>query len=118
VRAGLKPGDRVIAIDGRPMRDAIEVLKAIRFRWAGEKVRFTVTRVDEKKPLDIDVVMEPRPGSGGSGGPQESIGEPPKEPAPGTGEKPPGKPPGSLPDPSPTVPKPPEAPPVPPGPGK
>ncbi len=42
--AGLKPGDRIVAVDGRPVSRTIEVEQEIRRRYAGEPMRVAVLR--------------------------------------------------------------------------
>ena len=43
-RAGLRPGDVVLAIDGRPVTEAVELIVDIRAREPGETVTLTVRR--------------------------------------------------------------------------
>lgn len=63
--AGLQPGDRILAINGHPLRDAID----FRFYGAEDELRLTVERADTTRPLTLlrrrgDVGVElvpPRP---------------------------------------------------------
>jgi S1-C subfamily serine protease len=102
-RAGLKAGDAILAIDGRKPRDGADAIQTLRYRWAGEHVRLTIERAGEKKPLEIDVVLDERPEGVGVVPPAPS--GPPITPGGGT---PPDKPepvPGQPPAPTPDTPK-------------
>lgn len=59
--AGLKAGDRLLAVDGHEVTDTAEAARHLSFRWEGESVRLTVERAGQKKPLDISLVLAPRP---------------------------------------------------------
>ena len=43
-RAGLKPGDKVLAIDGQPTGDLLELLRRLSDRAAGEEITLTIKR--------------------------------------------------------------------------
>lgn len=49
--AGLESGDVVVAIDGEPVRDAADLVEAIRARALGESVELTVERDGERSTL-------------------------------------------------------------------
>jgi len=51
---GIKAGDQVVEIDGRPVTRAVEVKQEIGRRYAGDKMRFTVLRSKER----LDRVIE------------------------------------------------------------
>ncbi|MGD8418426.1 MAG: S41 family peptidase [Pseudomonadales bacterium] len=55
-RAGLKPGDRIIALDGEPLagRKLIEVIDDLRGE-PGSKVGLTLTRSDAEEPFTVDL---------------------------------------------------------------
>jgi len=55
-KAGVKPGDVVTAIDGRPIARQAEALRALGPKYAGETVKLTVKRGDEE--LTFDVTLE------------------------------------------------------------
>ncbi|WP_432485976.1 S1C family serine protease [Kineococcus esterisolvens] len=55
-RAGLRPGDVVLAIDGRPVTEAAELIVDIRARQPGETVTLTVRRGGQD--LEVPVTLE------------------------------------------------------------
>ncbi|MEU4576842.1 PDZ domain-containing protein [Nonomuraea sp. NPDC023979] len=57
----LKVGDKITAVDGRPMVDVEEVGKAVREHKPGEPVTFTVTRGDDQ----LDVTLQTAKGEQG-----------------------------------------------------
>jgi pimeloyl-ACP methyl ester carboxylesterase len=54
--AGLRPGDRVLTIDGRPIRDPLDVLRARHGSRSGSEVVFTV----ERAGVRVDARFRPR----------------------------------------------------------
>jgi len=54
--AGLKPGDKIVEIDGRPVRRAAEAKQQISRRYAGEKVHLVVLREEKRLEFDIELV--------------------------------------------------------------
>lgn len=59
-RAGLKPGDVVVAIDGHPLpADRFEFAFAARYRRPGDVIRHTVRRGDETLSLDVTLAEPP-----------------------------------------------------------
>ena len=52
-RAGLRPGDVIVAIDGKPVADSSELIVAIRSRRPGDEVSLTVRRGGEERTYDI-----------------------------------------------------------------
>lgn len=59
--AGLKAGDKLLAVDGHEVVDLPDASRHLSFRWEGESVRLTIERAGQKKPLDIALVLAPRP---------------------------------------------------------
>lgn len=58
--AGLKPGDHVIKIDDRPVRNLTTQEAAWRFRGApGTKIKLQMIRNGALKPQDVTVILEP-----------------------------------------------------------
>jgi carboxyl-terminal processing protease len=58
-RAGIRPGDQIIAIDGKPMRgERIDKLVTLMRGPAGSKVAMTVRRQGLPDPLTVDLVRE------------------------------------------------------------
>ncbi len=56
-RAGIQPGDIIVAIDGRPVTAADELIVAIRARAPGDSVALTI-RADGGEERDIRVVLD------------------------------------------------------------
>ncbi|HKF44505.1 MAG TPA: ChaN family lipoprotein [Thermoanaerobaculia bacterium] len=59
-RAGLKVGDRLLEVDGRPTADREAIRNAFADKRWGDGLRLTVRRGDEKMPLDV-VLRRERP---------------------------------------------------------
>jgi len=59
--AGLKPGDKIVEIDGRPVRRAAEAKQQISRRYAGEKVHLVVLREEKRLEFDIELVARLEP---------------------------------------------------------
>jgi serine protease Do len=57
-KAGLRPGDRIVTIDGRSVEHAAHVKEAISRRYAGDKLRLSILR--NGKPLTVDVQLVDR----------------------------------------------------------
>jgi putative serine protease PepD len=55
-RAGLKPGDVVVAFEGKPVSDGSELVVAIRARAVGDKVTLTIRRGGDER--DVTMVLE------------------------------------------------------------
>jgi peroxiredoxin len=69
-KAGLREGDHIVRIDGRPTTHASEVTRAVASRGAGETIVVSVTRAGATgrvapgtatQELDVRVTLEPRP---------------------------------------------------------
>ncbi len=58
-KAGIKPGDVIVALDGRPMTSALELIVAVRSKAVGESVTLTVRR--DGKDIDIPVTLAAAP---------------------------------------------------------
>jgi len=52
-RAGLQPGDVIVAIDGKPVTDSSELIVAIRSRSPGDTVTLTVRRDADERPIEV-----------------------------------------------------------------
>ena len=59
--AGLKPGDRIVEIDGRKIVRAAEVKEEIGRRYAGEKMRLTVLRGKQRIERQIELAAKLEP---------------------------------------------------------
>ncbi len=60
-RAGLRAGDRILTVNGRPVSTGAPFAEAVTHGRPGDRVHFTVTRPGESAPLSLDVVLEPGP---------------------------------------------------------
>jgi len=58
---GIKAGDQVVEIDGRPVTRAVEVKQAIGRRYAGDKMRLTVLRGKERLERRIELAEKLEP---------------------------------------------------------
>jgi serine protease Do len=58
-RAKIQPGDRVMKLDGQPVRDSQHLKMLIDRHVAGDRIRLTVLR--EKEELDVEVTLATRP---------------------------------------------------------
>ncbi len=58
-RAGIRPGDQILAIDGKPMRgERIDKLVGMMRGPSGSKVSMTVRRQGQPDPITVDLVRE------------------------------------------------------------
>jgi serine protease Do len=55
-KAGLKAGDKVVAIDKRPIVRSSQLLDEVNRRYAGDKLSITVTRGDERLVRELELV--------------------------------------------------------------
>jgi serine protease Do len=55
-KAGLRKGDLVVEVEGKPVELQVQVMEQLQRRYAGEKIRFRVRRGDGSKDLEIDLV--------------------------------------------------------------
>jgi S1-C subfamily serine protease len=55
--AGLKPDDRLKAVDGEPVDTIADARRLLRFRWEGEALKLTVERPGPKKPQEVTVTV-------------------------------------------------------------
>lgn len=65
-KAGLKPGDKIVAIDDTPVTSWDEPVDSVKERIAFSKeaqIKFTVERPGEAKPLDLRAGFEVEPGT-------------------------------------------------------
>ena len=59
-RAGLRPGDVLLAMDGKEVLSAREVEETLEGRRAGERLAYSVLRADEKRALEVVVLPLPQ----------------------------------------------------------
>src|SRR5699024_5746711 len=58
-RAGIRPGDQILAVNGRPMRgERLDKLVVMMRVPAGSKVRLTIRRAGTPDPLSFDLVRD------------------------------------------------------------
>lgn len=55
-KAGLKPGDRIVEIEGRAIVRSAQLLHEINRRYAGDKLRVAAARGDERITLELELV--------------------------------------------------------------
>ena len=79
-RAGLKVGDRVAAVDGKPVESLGDVLRVVRAKVPGDHLKLSVIRGD--RTIEVDLVLAPRPAPPGAA---PDAGKPT---TPGGGKKP------------------------------
>ena len=60
-RAGLKKGDRLVAVDGKPVKDATAFLALARTLPMGAKVEFAVVRDGKEQKFGVQLATPPRP---------------------------------------------------------
>lgn len=60
--AGLRPGDAVIAIDGKPIDGSLSLVGSVRERTVGDSITLTVLRDGNRQ--DVKVTLAARPGQG------------------------------------------------------
>jgi putative serine protease PepD len=59
-RAGIRPGDVITAINGRPVAAPDELIVAIRAQAVGDTVTLTVRRGDDEQEVRVTLVAAPR----------------------------------------------------------
>jgi putative serine protease PepD len=52
-KAGIQPGDVVVAVDGKPVADSSELIVAIRARAPGDTIRLTIERDGRKQTVPV-----------------------------------------------------------------
>jgi serine protease DegQ len=60
-RAGLKTGDVITAIDGKPIRDSVAAMSVIAALKPGVEAKFTVTRKEKPLTLAVNIGKRPKP---------------------------------------------------------
>jgi serine protease DegS/serine protease DegQ len=63
-RAGVRPGDVLVALDGEPVRDSRAMLDMVAARSPGMRAVFKVRRGSEEVDLDVEVGRRPVPPAG------------------------------------------------------
>ncbi|GAB3546191.1 Do family serine endopeptidase [Noviherbaspirillum agri] len=60
-RAGIRPGDILVAVEGKPVSDTTDMLNLIAQLIPGNKARMTVLRKSQESTIDVVVGKRPRP---------------------------------------------------------
>jgi serine protease DegQ len=60
-KAGMRPGDILVAVDGKPIADTTDMLNLIAQLTPGSKSKMTVRRKDQESTLDVVVGKRPKP---------------------------------------------------------
>jgi serine protease DegQ len=60
-RAGMRPGDILIAVDGKPIADTTDMLNVIAQLTPGNKAKMTVRRKNQESTLEVVVGKRPKP---------------------------------------------------------
>jgi len=60
--AGLRPGDRIVGLNGTPVPDVLSLQRQMIGLLSGETVRFSIRRAD--RVLSLDATLAPRPADG------------------------------------------------------
>ncbi|SNT03451.1 serine protease DegQ [Noviherbaspirillum humi] len=60
-RAGMRPGDILVAVEGKPVNDTTDMLNTIAQLTPGQKARMTVLRKTQESTLDVVVGRRPQP---------------------------------------------------------
>lgn len=60
-RAGIRPGDILVAVEGKPVTDTTDMLNLIAQLTPGNKAKLTVLRKSQESTIDVTVGKRPRP---------------------------------------------------------
>lgn len=60
-KAGLRPGDRIIEVDGRPINRQVQLLNEVHRRYAGDILKLVVQRGEERIECQVELVREIAP---------------------------------------------------------
>jgi serine protease DegQ len=60
-KAGMKPGDILVAVEGKPVEDTTDMLNLVAQLTPGNKAKLTVLRKNQETSLDITVGKRPKP---------------------------------------------------------
>jgi predicted metalloprotease with PDZ domain len=60
-KAGIAQGDELVALDGRPVKDSVDVLFLVGEKRDGDAAQVTVRRAGEEKTLPITFFRMPKP---------------------------------------------------------
>jgi len=57
-KAGLRPGDRIIEVDGRPIERQVQLLNEVHRRYAGDVLSLAVQRGEQRLEFQVELVRE------------------------------------------------------------
>ncbi len=57
-KVGLKPGDKIIELDGKPVNNQSQLRHALSPHYAGETIKLVIARGEEKLPKDLELVAK------------------------------------------------------------
>lgn len=60
-KAGLRPGDRIIEVDGRPIERQVQLLNEVHRRYAGDLLKLVALRGEERHEFQVELVREIAP---------------------------------------------------------
>ena len=58
-RAGLRPGDVIVAVQGKEVEDAADVIRTVVLAKAGDDLRFDIIRQGERASIRVPVARRP-----------------------------------------------------------
>ena len=59
-KAGIKPGDIIIAVEGKPMKNSSDMLNRVAALSPNDKVAVTVIRNKQEKTIQVTVGIRPK----------------------------------------------------------
>jgi serine protease DegQ len=60
-KAGMRPGDILVAVEGKPVSDTTDMLNIIAQLKPGNRAQMTVLRKSQEATMDVTVGKRPRP---------------------------------------------------------
>ncbi len=60
-KAGLRPGDRILEVDGRPIERQVQLLNEVHRRYAGDVLKLVAQRGEERIECQVELVREIAP---------------------------------------------------------
>jgi serine protease Do len=74
-KAGIRPGDIIVAVDGQELTNSLQLSKLIGTRKPGEEIKITINRDGEKRTLTVRLGSAPADNQTASRNPSRSSGE-------------------------------------------
>jgi S1-C subfamily serine protease len=63
-KAGIRPGDVIVSIGGKPVQDVTQLLSLVSALKPGARVKFAVTRKNQNLELEVSPGVRPKPKAG------------------------------------------------------